>query len=121
MKKIFLYFLFSIYFIFQTSYVYAAKVSCDFDSGESYSITDGSWQGSLSYETLWDLFPDGLSLELENSLLAKLDAQEIFKAGKTEKGDVYLMGSEIGITGRMSVLKNGSILIYAGYCDVGFG
>ena len=121
MKNLFLCLLLSICFIFQTSYVYAAKVSCAFDTGESYSITDGSWQGSLSYETLWDLFPDGLTIKLENSLLAKLDAQEIFKAGTTAKGDVYLMGSEAGISGRMSVLKNGSIVIYSGYCDVGFG
>ena len=46
----------------------AANVSCNFDTGESYNITDGSWEGSLGWESLYDLFGDGLTLPLENSL-----------------------------------------------------
>tara|TARA_B000000441_G_C21514966_1_gene217134 strand:- start:202 stop:567 length:366 start_codon:yes stop_codon:yes gene_type:complete len=99
----------------------AANVSCNFDTGESYNITDGSWEGSLGWESLYDLFGDGLTLPLENSLLSELDKGYIFKAGTTPKGDVYLAGSDMGIAGRMSNIKDGSIIIYSGYCDVGFG
>ena len=121
MKKFFSTVAFGLLFFFPSVFVHAASVNCQFDTGERYSVADGAWQGSLSFETLWDLFPEGLSLDLKNSLLVKLDSQEIFNAGTTPKGVVYLMGSDMGIAGRMSVIKDGSILIYGGYCDVGFG
>jgi hypothetical protein len=101
--------------------VKAAKVTCNFDYGESFDQSSAAWVGNVDYETLWDLFPEGLELELDNSLLAKLDSQEIFKAGSTKKGDVYLQGSDSGILGRLSSIKDGKINIYGGYCDVGFG
>ena len=53
---------------------------------------------------------------------AKLDDFEIESNKKNAvKGDVYLAGSDMGIAGRMSNIKDGSIIIYSGYCDVGFG
>ena len=99
----------------------AATVSCDFDSGESYDLTSGEWTGSIGYESLFDMFSDGVEMELEMSLLAKLDTQEIFAAGETEKGMVYLMGSDYGVISRLSSIAEGQINIYGGSCTVGFG
>ena len=33
----------------------AATVSCDFLSGEAYSISSGAWIGTAGYEDIWDL------------------------------------------------------------------
>ena len=57
----------------------------------------------------------------DNSLLEKLDSQEIFKAGTTNNGDVFLYGGEMGIEGKLSTIKDGLLNVYSGYCDVGFG
>ena len=121
MKKYFISLSFILTLFIQSSIAYAAKVSCSFDTGEKYGISDGAWQGNLGYETLWELFGDeGLVLPLENSLLSKLDTEEIFKAGTTDKGDVYLSGFEYGISARMAKIDNRSLIIYGGSCTVGF-
>jgi len=122
MKKYFILLSFTLTLFIQSTIAFAAKVTCNFDTGEKYGISDGAWQGSMGMESLWEMFGmEGLTLPLENSLLAKLDTEEIFIAGNTDKGDVYLAGSEDGIYGRMTTILNGSIVIYSGYCDVGFG
>ena len=56
-----------------------------------------------------------------DNLLAKLDTQEIFLAGETPNGEVYLAGSDYGVYGRLSDVEDGMIYIYSGFCDVGFG
>ena len=62
-----------------------------------------------------------LSLPIENSLLANLDAQEIFRAGETDMGTVYLVGGDMGVEGRLSAIDDGMLIIYSGFCSVGFG
>ena len=99
----------------------AATVSCSFDTGESYDLSTGAWTGSIGFDSLYDLFGDGVEMELKMSLLAKLDTQEIFAAGETKKGMVYLMGSEYGVLSRLSSIEEGQINIYGGSCTVGFG
>ena len=99
----------------------AAKVSCSFDYGDAFNSTDGSWVGADSFETLWDLFPEGIMLELDNSLLGNLDTQEVFKAGTIDKGDVFLRGGDYGIDGKLTSLGDGTIKVYSGFCDVSFG
>ena len=107
--------------IFFSLNTHAAKVSCSFDYGDAFSTADGSWVGADSFETLWDLFPEGIMLELDNSLLGNLDTQEVFKAGTIDKGDVFLRGGDYGIDGKLTSLGDGTIKVYSGYCDVSFG
>ena len=59
----------------------AAGVSCEFNTGESYNSSTGAWTSSIGYDPLYDMFGDGVEVELEMSLLAKLDTQEIVPAG----------------------------------------
>ena len=96
----------------------AASVSCNFMSGEAYSISSGAWIGTAD---IWDIFGDGLSIPIENSLLANLDTQEIFRAGETDKGTVYLVGGDMGVEGRLSTIDDGMLIIYSGFCSIGFG
>ena len=107
-------------FLFSTN-LFAAKVNCSFDSGEAYDLSSGAWLGQATWEDIWDIFGEGLELDLDNDLLDKLDTQEIFWAGQTENGEVYLAGSEYGVYGRLSYIDNEVIIIYSGLCDVGFG
>ena len=58
---------------------------------------------------------------MENSLLSNLDAQQIFRAGETDKGIVYLVGGDMGVEGRLSSIEDGLLIIYSGFCSVGFG
>ena len=58
---------------------------------------------------------------MENSLLTNLDTQEIFKAGVTDKGTVYLVGGDMGIEGRLSKIEEGLLIVYSGFCNIGFG
>tara|TARA_B100001964_G_C13766147_1_gene393994 strand:- start:19 stop:378 length:360 start_codon:yes stop_codon:yes gene_type:complete len=119
MKKFILIFLFSNLIIFSAN---AAKVNCSFMSGITIS-KDGTWVSSESdFMKLFDLFgAEGLNLELENSLLAKLDTKQPFFAGETKLGKVYLTGSDAGIEGRNIKVEGNNIVIYYGFCTVGFG
>ena len=90
-------------------------------SGEAYDIYSGAWIGTAGYEDIWDIFGDGLSLPMENSLLANLDTQEIFREGETDKGTVYLVGGDMGVEGRLSTIDDGMLIIYSGFCSIGFG
>ena len=58
---------------------------------------------------------------MENSLLSSLDAKQIFRAGETEKGIVYIIGGDMGVEGRLSSIEDGLLIIYSGFCSVGFG
>jgi len=107
--------------LFLSSNLQAATVSCDFISGEAYDISSGAWVGSAGWEDIWDIFGDGISLPMENSLLANLDTQEIFRAGETDKGTVYLVGGDMGVEGRLSNIEDGLIVIFSGFCTIGFG
>ena len=107
--------------LFLSPNIKAETVSCDFMSGEAYSISSGAWIGAAGYEDIWDIFGEGLSLPMENSLLANLDTQEIFRAGETDKGTVYLVGGDMGVEGSFSTIDDGMLIIYSGFCSVGFG
>ena len=107
--------------LFATSNIQAATVSCNFMTGEAYELTSGAWGGSAGYEDIWDIFGDGISLPMENSLLSKLDAQEIFRAGEIDKGTVYLIGGDMGVEGKLSSIEDGLLIVYSGFCSVGFG
>ena len=55
--------------LFLSPNIKAATVSCNFMSGEAYSTSSGAWIGTAGYEDIWDIFGEGLSLPMENSLL----------------------------------------------------
>ena len=114
---------FKIFFILflLSSKISAATVSCNFISGEAYDASSGEWVGSAGYEDIWDIFGDDFFLPMENSLLTNLDTQEIFKAGLTDKGTVYLVGGDMGIEGRLSKIEEGLLIVYSGFCNIGFG
>ena len=120
MKKLIFLFVTTITILFSKS-IFAAKVNCSFDSGEAYDISSGAWLGQATFDDIWDIFGEGLELDLDNDLLSKLDTQEIFWAGETDNGEVYLAGSDYGVYGRLSYIDEEIIIIYSGYCDVGFG
>lgn len=75
----------------------------------------------MDFVKLMNLFGDGLSLPLENSLLGKLDTGEVFLAGMVERGGVFLKGSDMGVEGKLIAVNEGVITIYDGMCDIGFG
>ena len=100
----------------------SATIECAFMSGEIYDASTGEWSGSVPIENIWEIFGmEDISLPLENTLLANLDTGAIFSAGAIDKGTVYLMGTEMGVEGRLTSIHNGQIHIYSGYCTVGFG
>ena len=80
MKKLIFLFVTTITILFSKS-ILAAKVNCSFDSGEAYDISSGAWLGQATFDDIWDIFGEGLELDLDNDLLSKLDTQEIFWAG----------------------------------------
>ena len=119
MKKIILILLFSNFIIFSAN---AAKVNCMFMNG--YTISkNGAWAATEDdFMKLMDLFgAEGLNLEIDNSLLAKLDTKQPFFAGETSNGKVYLNGGDAGVEGRAIKIEGDNIVIYYGFCTVGFG
>ena len=115
--------IFKLFFLafFLSSNINAATVSCNFMSGEAYEMSSGAWIGSAGFEDIWDIFGDGVTLPMENSLLSNLDSQEIFRAGETDKGTVYLVGGDMGVEGRLTNIKGTTLIIYSGFCTIGFG
>jgi hypothetical protein len=82
----------------------------------------GEWlKTEMDFMKLYEIFGDGLKLPLENSLLSNLDTGEVFVAGEVARGTVYLMGGDMGITGKLIKVEGDSINIFDGMCDVGFG
>lgn len=42
-------------------------------------------------------------------------------AGKINRGSVYLMGSDVGVQGKLTSVNGDVITVYDGLCGVGFG
>lgn len=99
----------------------AATVSCSFMS-ETQITKDGEWiKSEMDFMKLFELFGDGIELPLENSLLANLDSQVPFYVGDVQRGQVYLMGGDMGVEGKLIHVEGDIITIYDGMCDIGFG
>lgn len=99
----------------------AATVNCMFMSETAIS-SDGEWlKSEQDFMALMEMFGDGLKLPLENSLLGKLDTKQPFLAGEVARGKVYLMGSDMGVEGKLISVDSGTITIFDGMCEVGFG
>jgi len=99
----------------------SATVSCAFMSETSISQS-GEWlKTEMDFMKLYEMFGDDLKLPLENSLLANLDTGEVFVAGEVSKGTVYLMGGDLGITGKLINVEGVTITIFDSMCNVGFG
>ena len=100
----------------------AATVNCNFMT-ETTITTSGEWvSSSTDFMKMLDLYGEnGLTLKLENSLLVKLDSNQVFLAGETALGKVYLKGSEMGVEGKNIRVTGDQIVIHDGMCDVGFG
>ena len=99
----------------------AATVECSFLT-ETVISKSGEWLKTESdFMKLYEMFGDGLELALENSLLGKLDSQQPFLAGEVTRGNVYLMGSDMGVQGKLIQVNGDQIAIYDGFCQVGFG
>ena len=115
-------FLFGFLCLFNSEKSYAATVTCMFISGTTYS-TSGEWvredSDMMSIMTMFGL--EGLTLPLETAVLGKLDSKEIFLAGETDHGKVYLLGNENGVTGKSIKVEGNLMTIYQGMCSVGFG
>ena len=99
----------------------AADVVCSFMS-ETQINTNGEWiKTKTDFMDLYDMFGDGLVLPLENSLLANLDSGIPFYAGSVDRGNVFLMGGDMGVEGKLISVEGNNITIYDGFCDVTFG
>ena len=104
-----------------SSPVFSANVSCNFFS-EIKITKSGEWLTTESdFMKIYEIFGDGLELPLDNSLLGNLDSQQPFKAGTVDRGTVYLMGSDMGVEGKLISVEGENITIYDGMCSVGFG
>ena len=101
---------------------FAASVTCNFLSGTTFSKS-GEWVGeSDDFIAIMQLFgTEGLKLKLEDNLVENLDKKKIFLAGKTRHGNVYLLGSDMGVLGKAIKVDGNNIKIYDGICQVGFG
>jgi len=117
--RIIIFLLLSNYIVFASN---AASVTCTFMS-ETVITKEGVWiKSEMDFMKLFELFGEGgLTLQLENSLLAQLDSQNVFLAGETSLGKVYLRGSEMGIEGKNIKIEGEFITMYDGMCDVSFG
>ncbi len=108
-------------FLFTLTSANAAKVECSFMSETTIS-TSGEWLATeMDFMKLIELFGDGLTLPLENSLLSNLDTGAVFLAGEVDRGKVFLQGSDMGVTGKLIGVKDNVITIYDGMCNIGFG
>ena len=104
-----------------TTGAFAATLTCSFLSETTIS-TDGAWvKKEMDFMKLYDMFGDGLSLPLENSLLGNLDTGQPFLAGEVERGKVFLMGGDYGVEGKLIEVNGNEITIYDGMCNIGFG
>ena len=81
----------------------------------------GMGKKEMDFMKLYDMFGDGLSLPLENSLLGNLDTGQPFLAGEVERGKVFLMGGDCGVEGKLIEVNGNEITIYDGMCNIGFG
>ena len=99
----------------------SATVSCSFMSETTISAS-GEWlKSETDFMKLYDMFGDGLVIDLDNSLLGYLDSQQPFLAGEVNRGKVYLMGGDYGVEGKLIEATNNQLTIYDGMCSIGFG
>lgn len=100
----------------------AATVTCNFMSEDIIS-KDGVWiKKEDNFMEILKMFGQGgLKIKLQNSLLEKLDSGEVFLAGQTELGKVYLRGSMMGVSGKNIRIEGDLIRIHDGICVVSFG
>ena len=89
---------------------------------ETQINTSGEWlRTETDFMKLMEMFGDGMTMKLDNSLLGQLDSGKPFLAGKINRGSVYLMGSDVGVQGKLTSVNGDVITVYDGLCDVGFG
>ena len=121
MKKYFLNTFIALFTLLFIKVAYSATVNCSFMSETTISKS-GEWlKTETDFMKLYDMFGDGLDLKLDNSLLGNLDTKEPFFAGEVDRGRVFLMGGEYGVTGKLIGLSGDELTIYDGMCTVGFG
>ena len=121
MNKFFLNLILVFFTIFFFKSAFAATVSCTFMSETTISKS-GEWlKSEADFMKLFDIFGEGLKLDLDNSLLGNLDLKDPFLAGEVDKGKVFLLGGEYGIEGKLIGTTGDEITIYDGICTVGFG
>jgi hypothetical protein len=114
-------FLFVATFFSLSSLAHAASVDCSFMSEVKIS-SGGEWlKSETDFMALLEKFGDGLALKIDNALLSKLDSGQPFFAGETRLGKVYLMGSEMGVEGKLINVDGDELTITDGMCTVGFG
>ena len=56
-----------------------------------------------------EMFGDGMTMKLDNSLLAQLDSGQPFLAGEINRFAVYLTGSDVGVQGKLTSV-NGEVI-----------
>lgn len=108
--------------IFSKSNSYAAKLVCSFSGG--VVIKDDVWIKNWEPIDVMQLFgAEGVTLELKNSVIVKLDSKEIFYVGENKNGKVYAKaGGLLGIQGVMIQKKaDGKTTIFQGMCTPKFG
>ncbi|SVE57380.1 uncharacterized protein METZ01_LOCUS510234, partial [marine metagenome] len=99
----------------------AATVSCMFMSETTISKS-GEWiKADTDFMKLYNMFGDGLKIPLKNSLLGNLDSGKPFMAGTVKRGNVYLMGGDMGVEGKLISVQGNNITIYDGMCTTSFG
>ena len=107
--------------LFMVGGAHSANISCSFMSETTIS-TSGEWLATeMDFMKLMELFGDGLTLPLENSLLGNLDTGKVFLAGQVNRGRVFLKGGDMGVEGKLIGVNGDIITIYDGMCNVGFG
>ena len=99
----------------------AATVSCMFMTETTISKS-GEWvKSNTDFMDLLNMFGDGLEIPLENYLLGNLDTGKPFFAGSVSRGNVYLMGGDMGVEGKLISVNDNFITIYDGMCSTSFG
>jgi hypothetical protein len=116
MKKILIACLFTLI----SSNSFSATVSCNFITGDVFSKNFG-WIGKPSEESILNMFTQDLSVELDNSLLAKLDTKIPFFVSEHRLGKIYIAGGDMGVEGRMVNVEGDEVTVWNGFCQVGFG
>ena len=88
-----------------------------------YTISkSGEWvKSNTDFMDLLNMFGDGLEIPLENYLLGNLDSGKPFFAGSVSRGNVYLMGGDMGVEGKLISVNENFITIYDGMCSTSFG
>ena len=96
----------------------AAEVSWGFLAENIFSKS-GKWLAhDDNWQKLLEIFPDGISVSLDTPLDRKLDSSEVFSAGESEQGNIYLRGTPHGAEGKLIRVTSEQIIIYEGVSSV---